>query len=124
MSSTIENKMEKLVERLSDGRSDQLEEVASMKKTLKTAMLKKNLKEHPALCQLLDVLRKREEAYTLILSNKEDLIEIKRQGMFERRREVRFILSFFDSADKTIESIDKQLDYQLSDELSPSDDGN
>lgn len=118
--------MDKLVDRLRDGREDSLAEVISLQKTLKAAMLKKNLKEHPALKQLLNVLKKREEAYTLILSNKEDLTEEKRMGMFERRKEVRFILSFFESAEKTISGIEEQLDYQLSDEvteLSTEEDG-
>ena len=115
--STIDVKMNKLVERMSDGREDQIAEVISMKKTLKGALLKKNLKEHPALVQLLSTLKKREEQYTMILANKEDLNETERQAIFARRKEVRFILSFFDSADKTIESMEKQLDYQLSDEV-------
>ena len=115
--STIDVKMNKLVERMSDGREDQIAEVISMKKTLKGALLKKNLKEHPALVQLLSTLKKREEQYTMILANKEDLNETERQAIFARRKEVRFILSFFDSADKTIERMEKQLDYQLSDEV-------
>ena len=110
--------MDKLVERMSDGREDQLLEVEGMKKVLKNAMLKKNLKEHPALVQLLNILRKREQGFTLVLANKEDLADTKREGFFQRRKEVRFILSFFDSADRTIDGIDKQLDFQLSDDLS------
>ena len=113
----IEGKMDKLEEVMSDARQDQREEVIQMRKTLKSAMLKKNLKEHPALAQFLSVLRKREQGYTLILANKEDLTDVKRQGYFERRKEARFILSFFDSADRTIDGIDKALDYQLSDEV-------
>lgn len=114
--------MDKLEEVMSDARQDQREEVVKMRKTLKGAMLKKNLKEHPALAQFLSLLRKREQGYTILLANKEDLTDVKRQGYFERRKEVRFILSFFDSADRTIESIDKALDYQLSDELSTGSD--
>ena len=109
--------MEKLVDKMRTGREDQLEEVIAMQKTLKNALLKKNLKQHPALLQLLGVLRKREQAYSLILTNKENLSQEERSGMFERRREVRFILSFFESADKTIEGIRSQLEYQLGDEV-------
>ncbi len=116
--STIDVKMNKLIERMRDGREDQIEEVISMRKTLKQALLKKNLKEHPALIQMLSTLKKREEQFTMILANKEDVTDLERQAMFARRKEGRFILSFFDSADKTVESIEKQLDYQLSDDVS------
>ena len=117
-----EGKLDKLEEVMSDARQDQREEVVQMRKTFKSAMLKKNLKEHPALTRFLSLLRKREQGYTLILANKENLTDVARQGYFERRKEVRFILSFFDSADRTIESIDKKLDYQLSDEVALSPD--
>lgn len=119
--SNIEEKMSKLENKMADGREDQLAEVVAMKKSLKTALLKKNFADHPAMVQLLSLLRKREQSFSTLLQNKEDLIEEKRLAMFQRRKEVRFILSFFD-IDKTIEGIEAQLDYQLSDELSP--DGN
>ena len=117
MTATLEVKIGKLQERMKGGREDQLAEVINMKKVLKTALLKKNLKEHPALGQLLALLRKREQAYSLILQNKKELTESERAGYFDRREELRFILSFFDSADKTISKIEEQLDYQLSDEV-------
>lgn len=114
MTSTVETKLNKVMDQLDEYRPDQAAILVKMQKTLKTAMLKKNFGEHPAIVMLLDALRKREEAYTLILANKEDLESIKRQGYFDRRKEVRFILSFFD-VDKTIQGIEAQIDYQLSD---------
>lgn len=122
--SNIDAKMAKLLERMRDGREDQLAEVVAIKKTLKTALLKKNLKDHPALTQLLSTLKKREEQYTMLLANKEDITELERRAMFAQRREVRFIISFFDGSEKTIQNIENQLDYQLSDdvkELSPDE---
>lgn len=113
----IETKIKKLEDKMADGREDSLAEIVAMKKTLKNAMLKKNLKQHPALLQLLGVLRKREASYTTILANKEDMDEVTRQAYFQRRKEVRFMLSFFDSADKTIKGLNAELDYQLSDEV-------
>jgi hypothetical protein len=113
---SIETKMEKLMEKVNDYRPDAAEEVMSMQKTLKAAMLKKNFKDHPALVQLLATLKKREEAYSIILQNKRDLTEAQREGYFQRRDEVRFILGFFD-VEKTIESIESQLDYQLSSDV-------
>ena len=77
-------------------------------------------KDHDAMKQLLSLLKKREEGYTLILANKEDLDQAKRQGFFERRKEVRFILSFFE-VDKTLETIEAQLDYQLSEDVGDSE---
>lgn len=118
----IEEKMKKLEDKMSDGREDQLEEVISMKKSLKMALLKKNFADHPAMIQLLSLLRKREQSFSTLLQNKEDLNEEKRMAMFQRRKEVRFMLSFFD-VDKTITGIEAQLDYQLSDELSPHENG-
>lgn len=112
-SNSIEQKMSKLVERVNDYRADASEEIVAMQKTLKNAMLKKNLKEHPALMQLLSTLRKRENAYSLILQNKRDLSDVERRGYFDRREEVRFIISFFD-VDKTLETLENALDYQLS----------
>lgn len=114
--SSIEKKMNELVGRIEGGREDQVAEVLSMKRSLKTAMLKKNLKEHPTLLLLLSLLRKREQGYTLLLSNKEDLEEVKRRAIFEARRECRFMLSFFE-VDKTIENIERELDYQLSEKV-------
>ena len=121
MAYDVEAKMNKLIDEMSDARQDQREEVVGMRKTLKAALLKKNLKEHPAIAQLLALLSKREGAYTQILSDKEDITELQRQGFIQRRKEVRFILSFFGSAERAIEGIDKKLDYFLSDEISPSD---
>jgi len=115
--SSIESKIDKLAEKLEGGREDQIVEVKTMRTIFKTAMLKKNLAENPAMSKLLYVLRKREASITSVLSNKEDLTGEQRIGFFNRRKELRFILSFFDSADKTIESLDKQLDYQLSDDI-------
>lgn len=109
--------MEKLIAKLDDYRPDQVAEIQSMQKSLKTALLKKNLKQHPALNALLLTLKKREEGYTLVLANKEDLPEEKRQAYFARRGEVRFILSFFD-VDSTIDTIERSLDTELDGQLS------
>lgn len=108
--------MDKLIDKLKGGRPDHIEEVVSMQKTLKTAMLKKNLKEHPALQRLLAALRKRESSWTTILANKKDLTEGDRREYFAKREEDRFLISFF-NVDTTIESIEKNIDYQLSDEI-------
>lgn len=116
MSSDLETKMNRLLERMDDGRPDQLEEVKAMQKTLKSAMLKKNLKEHPALQQLLSTLKKREESYTTLLANKEDLPQEKRDALYNRRKEIRFILSFF-NVESVLASLESTLDYQLSDEV-------
>ncbi len=116
MSNSIEPKMEKLIAKLEDYRPDQAQEIVKMQKTLKAALLKKNFKQHPALLQLLDTLKKRDEAYTLVLSNKEDLTEVKRVAYFERRREVRFMLAFF-GVEQLLDSMEKRLDYYLSDEV-------
>lgn len=120
----MSTKIDKLVEKLDDYRPDQQAEVISMQKTLKAATLKKNFKDHPAMKMLIDLLRKRELGYTLVLANKEDLTEIKRQGYFDRRAEVRWILSFFD-VDQTIENIEKRIDaeleYQLSERVESGD---
>ena len=115
--SNIDAKMNKLVDKLDDYRPDQQSEVQAMQKSLKTAMLKKNLKDHPSMKLLVDTLRKREASYSLVLSNKEDLSEVKRQAYFARRTEVRWILSFFD-VDQTIESIEQRLDSELEQQLS------
>lgn len=116
MSSDLETKMNRLLERMDDGRPDHLEEVKAMQKTLKSAMLKKNLKEHPALQQLLSTLKKREESYTTLLANKEDLPQEKRDALYNRRKEIRFILSFF-NVESVLASLESTLDYQLSDEV-------
>lgn len=116
MSTNIETKMTKLVEKVNDYRPDASQEIVAMQKSLKNAMLKKNLKEHPALAQLLATLKKREEAYSLVLQNKRDLSDVERRGYFDRREEVRFIISFFE-VDKTLETLEKQLDYQLSEDV-------
>ena len=108
--------MSKLVEQLDNYRPDQQSAVQAMQKALKTASLKKNLGDHPAFKLLLKTLRDRERQYSLILSNKEDLEEIKRHAYFARRGEVRWILSFFD-VDQTIESIEKTLDEELDGQL-------
>lgn len=116
MTADIESKINRLVESFKDGRPDAHAEIISIQKTLKVAMLKKNLKEHPALVQLLNVLKKREEGMTLVLANKEDLPHEERMALFQRRREIRFVISFF-NVEPTIDSIEKTLDYQLSDEV-------
>lgn len=113
----VEAKMDKLVGKLDEYRPDQVPEIQAMQKSLKMASLKKNFKEHPAMKQLIDTLRKREKGYTLVLSDKEDLDEQKRQAYFARRAEVRWILSFFD-VDQTIESIERRLDQELDEQLS------
>lgn len=117
--SNVDIKMSKLVEQLDNYRPDQQSAVQAMQKALKTASLKKNLGDHPAFKLLLKTLRDRERQYSLILSNKEDLEEIKRHAYFARRGEVRWILSFFD-VDQTIESIEKTLDEELDGQLGDS----
>ena len=117
MTNTIETKLDKLADKLEGGREDHIEEVSAMRKTFKEAMLKKNLAENPAMEKLLALMKKRENSFTVLLSNKEDLTSDQRNAFFNRRKEVRFILSFFESADKTLESMETQLDYQLSDEI-------
>lgn len=120
--SQVEVKLDRLAEKLQGGREDHLAEVESMRKVLKDALIKKNLKDNPALKQLLQTLRKREEGYSLLLSNKPT--DERRVEWFARREECRFLLKFFE-VDKTIEGIEKRLDYQLSDtvEESPEDSG-
>ncbi len=110
----IEAKMQKLVETFDDARGDQRAEVQAMQKSLKQAMLKKDFKSHPAMQLMLATLQKREQAYTLVLANKQDLNELDRKRYFGKREEIRWVLSFF-AVESTIENIDKQLDYQLSD---------
>lgn len=116
----IELKMEKLIEKLDDYRPDQVQEIQAMQKSLKQAMLKKNLKEHPSMKLLIKTLGDRERGYTLVLSNKEDLEEMKRHAYFARRSELRFILSFFD-VDSTIKNIERDLDAELDNQLSGGD---
>lgn len=118
MSESLEEKMSQLMQKVDDYRPDQQEEIVRMQKTIKTAMLKKNFKQHPALTELLSLLKKREESYSLILSNKEDLTETQRFGYIARRREVRWLISFFE-VDKTLKTIEQTIDYQLSDEVKP-----
>lgn len=108
--------MSKLVDKLDDYRPDTQAVVVAMQKALKTASLKKNLGNHPAFKLLLKTLRDRERQYSLVLSNKEDLDEIKRHAYFARRGEVRWILSFFD-VEQTIESIEKTLDEELDEQF-------
>lgn len=110
---SVEEKIELLQQKMAGGRTDHIAELDSMRKTLKKAMLKKNFAEHPAMTMMLEVLRKREASYTMIIDNKRELTEVERRGFFEKRDEVRFLLSFF-NVDRTIESIEKELDYQLS----------
>lgn len=109
--------MQKLVEKLDDYRPDQVEEIKAMQKSLKQASLKKNLANHPAMKLLLDTLRKREQGYNIILTNKEDLPDVKRQAYFARRAEVRFILSFFDTT-SSMNGIEQRLDAELEVQLS------
>lgn len=113
----LNNKIDKLAEKLEGGREDHLAEVALMRRTLKDASLKKALAQNPAMEKLIGMFRKRENSFTQVLANKEDMTEAQRAAFFQRRKEVRFILSFFESADKTLEALDKALDYQLSDEI-------
>ena len=113
---SAEAKMTKLVEKMKGGREDQMQEVITMRDSLKKALLKKNLREHPALLQLLSMLKKREGSYSLLLANKPFEAVEKRAEWFACRAECRFFISFFE-VDKTIESIDKSLDYYLSDEV-------
>ena len=115
--SNIDTKLDKLAEKMDGGRTDHLAEVEVMRKTFKDATLKKNLAKNPAMEKLLGLLKKRESSFTSILANKEDITEAQRSAFFNRRKEVRFILSFFESADKTIESLEATLDYQLADDV-------
>lgn len=120
--SNVDVKMQKLVDKLDDYRPDQQAEVAAMQKALKTASLKKNFADHPAMQLLLETLRKREQGYSLVLSNKEDIDEVKRHAYFARRAEVRWILSFFDVG-QAIESIERRLDEELSGQLGDNTSG-
>jgi len=113
MSDSLESKLNRLEEQLDGGRDDAVAEVQAMRGLFKDAKLRKALGAQPAFVKLLSFLRRREAAYTLVLANKEDLDATKRAALFERRKECRFVLSFFDSADKSIETLEKQVDFQL-----------
>lgn len=113
----IETDMGKLIEKIDEYRPDQVPEIQAMQKSLKTAMLKKNFSEHPALSLLLSTLRKREKSYTLIISDKEDIDVVQRASYFARRAEVRFILSFFD-VDSSIDTIERRVKAELEEALS------
>ena len=112
MNPAIDLKMGKLVERLDQYRPDAVPEILSMQKSLKTAQLKKNFVEHPAVKMFVDAMRNRDQQYTAVLSNKEDLDDAKRSAFFARRAEVRFVLAFFD-VDATIQSIEQRLHQSL-----------
>lgn len=108
----IEAKMELLQAQMEGGREDHVAEVELLQRTMKKAMVKKSFAEHDAMKMLLAFLDKREHAYTLILSEKKELLEMERRAMFEKRAEVRWLISFFDT-EKTLKSIESRLDYQL-----------
>ena len=112
--SDLQTDLGKLAEKLEGGREDHLKEVVSMQKTLKKALLKKNLKEHPALHQLLQTLTKREQGYRLILANKREMTSEDRNIMFARADEIKFVLNFF-NIDPVLEGVEKYVEYQLSD---------
>lgn len=116
-SDNVEQKLDRLAEKLEGGREDSLQEVQTMRASLKEASMRKNLAKNPAMQKLIGFLRKRDASITMLLENKEELPDIERGKLFSRRKEVRFILSFFDAADRALASISEQLDYQLSDEI-------
>lgn len=117
---SLESSIDKLAEKLEGGREDHLAEVSSMRKIFKDASLRKKLMENPAMKKLIDMLKKRESSFTVVLSNKENLTTEQRNNFFSRRKEVRFILSFFENADKTLESLEKIVAYQLSNDINDS----
>lgn len=118
MSIGLEMQLDKLAEKMLDARQDQQEEVKTMRKVFKDASLRKNLAEHPAMKKLIAMFKKRERSYSNLLANKEDATEKQRQDWFARRNECRFFLRFFEAADRTIDSLAREVEYQLSDEIS------
>lgn len=114
MSESIEIKIEKLKQQLIGGRSDHLDEILQWEKDLKKKMLIKNVSEHPAILELRSRLKDRIDASEIVLKNDRNITVEERNKLFERKEEDKWLLSFFESAEKGVESLEKSLDYYLS----------
>lgn len=113
---SIAIKLEELKRQLIGGRQDHLEEVHQWEKDLKKKLLVKNIAEHPAIIDLRKRLRERIEAAEVVLKNDRNCTQEERFKLFERKEEDRWLLSFFESAEQGVASIEKSLDYYLSKE--------
>lgn len=113
MSDSIQIKIEKLKRQLIGGRTDHFAEVEQWEKDLKKKMLVKNIAEHPAVQELRTRLRERIEASEVVLKNDRSVTAEERFKLFERKEEDRWLLSFFESAEQGVASLEKSLDYYL-----------
>ena len=114
MSQSIEVKIEQLKRQLIGGRSDHIDEILQWEKDLKKKMLIKNISEHPAIMELRTRLKDRIDAAEIVLKNDRNATDQERFKLFERKEEDKWLLSFFESAEKGVESLEKSLDYYLS----------
>ena len=119
--SNIQAKLDLLAKKLEGGREDQIREVQAMEKVVKNALLKQNLKDHPAMILFLQTMKKREEGYHMLLAN--NPMDEKRVEWFARREECRFLTRFFE-VESRLKTIESDLDYQLSDDTAPVDNTN
>lgn len=112
----IETKIEKLKRQLIGGRQDHIDEIGQWERDLKKKMLIKNISEHPAILELRKMIKDRIDASEIVLKNDRNCAGEERLRLFERKEEDKWLLSFFETAEKGIENLEKSLDYYLSDD--------
>ena len=69
-------------------------------KEIKALMLVQNFGDNPAIKQLRDLLKEETSACNVLLTNDENLGEVQRGRLFERKRAYLKLLSFFSSDDQ------------------------
>ena len=110
----IKDKIRKLREYWSDD-EDSLKFVVGVEKRLRALVLKEKLSDSKAISDIVEDARRRISAINAILTNDEELPEMKRKLMFHERKVFQFFLDRLDGKklDQQYEAVGRLLDEEL-----------
>lgn len=103
---------------LGTDRKDHWNEVLEMEKSIKEALLKKDLSKHQGVKLFLDYIVKeiRQTNELLTLAKSDQLTTSQRDALIEKRDFAVQIIQFFDLSGRRLKELEAELDYQLEDD--------
>lgn len=113
---STQEKLKKVMDRHTEFRSDLKQQVTKAEQRLREAMAVKDFAENDIIKKIRSLYAKHIREINEVLLYKEELPEAKRERLIDRRKMYLDFINMFSSADVTIESIDKWILDEFTDE--------